>query len=124
MVNGSKGNLPVGEPETGLSLGMDMAGLLPESLDGEQWLLKVKDRNYDLKWAVAMKDKSAKSVLNALKVCISKIRLMASAANQQVVRIHANYDKSYEAEIKQYIEEQPWLRARTLKDMIVMAMQQ
>ena len=84
-------------------------------VDGEQWLLKVKDRNYGLKWAVAMKDKSAKSVLKALRICISKIRLMASAANQQVVRIqcHADYDKSYEAEVKQYIEEQPWLGTRT-----------
>ena len=79
VASNSKGGLQVGEPETGLSLGMDMAGPLPESLDGEQWLLKVKDRNYGLKWAVAMKVKSAKSVLKALKVCTSKIRLMASA---------------------------------------------
>ena len=66
VASNSKGNLPVGEPETGLSLGMDMAGPLLESLDGEQWLLKVKDRNYGLRWAVAMKDKSAKSVLKSL----------------------------------------------------------
>ena len=72
VASNSKRNLPVGEPEIGLSLGMDMAGPLPESLDGEQLLLKVKDRNYGLKWAVAMKDKSAKSVLKALPVCISK----------------------------------------------------
>ena len=26
---------------------------------------------------------------------------------------HADYDTSYEAEVKQYIEEQPWLRTRT-----------
>ena len=47
----------MGEPETGLSLGMDLTGPLPAPLDGEQWLLKVKDRNYGLHWAVTMKDK-------------------------------------------------------------------
>ena len=36
VASSSKGNLPVGEPETGLSLGMDMAVPLPESLDGKQ----------------------------------------------------------------------------------------
>ena len=92
----TKATQPVGKPTTGLSLGMDMAGPLPESPNDheEKWLLKVKDRNYmtlyGLKWAVAMKDKAATIVLKALQQCISKIRMMASEANRQVVRIHAH----------------------------------
>ena len=70
----SKGSLPVGEPETALSLGMDMAGPLPESLDDEQWLLKVNDRKCGLKWAMEMNAKSAKSVLKLLRACISQIK--------------------------------------------------
>ena len=37
--------------------------------------------------------------------------------------MHAGYAKSYEAEVRQYIEEQPWLRTG-LKGMTMMAMLQ
>ena len=78
MASDPKGDLPVGEPETGLSLGMDLTGPLPAPLDGEQWLLKVKDRNYGLKWDVAMKD----------KVC------EISADGTEGVRLRCEYSKT------------------------------
>ena len=63
-----------------------------ELLNGEKW-----HRNYGRKWAMSlctMKDKAVKTVLMELQKCISRIRMMASEANRQVVRIHADFDKS------------------------------
>ena len=51
----------------------------------------VKDRNYGIRWAVAMQYTTAQLVLVALKPCISKVRLITMAADAkqqlQVVRI-------------------------------------
>ena len=91
----------------GLSVGFDIAGPF------EKWMLKLKDVNFGLQWAEPMKDKSSSSVLVALQEGIYRMRQMASDDNAKVVRLHADDDSSFGAEVYAWIQDKNYLKTRT-----------
>ena len=78
-------------------------------------MLKLKDVNFGLQWAEPMKDKSSSSVLVALQEGIGQMRQIASAENAKVVRLHADDDSSFGAEVYTWIQDKSHLKTKTLQ---------
>ena len=81
----------------------------------EKWILKLKDVNFGLQWAEPMKDKSSSSVPVAIQEGIYRMRQMASDENAKVVRLHADDDRSFGAEVytMSWIQDKNYLKTRT-----------
>ena len=99
----------------GLSVGFDIAGPFEEGVAKEKWILKLNDVNFGLPWAEPMKDKSSSSVLVALQEGIYRMRQMACASDEniKVVRLHADDDSSFGAEVYAWIQDKNYLKTKT-----------
>ena len=73
------------------------------------------EKNHDivLRVTIGIKNKTRAVCLEAFREAVCRIRLMSSMKKRQVVRVHSDFDKSFESEIKKYVMDQPWLRTRT-----------
>ena len=96
-----------------LDLGYDLAGPVPESMDKKKWLFHMHEKNHGLRATIGMKDKTGGTCFEAFREATCRIRQMASVSKRQVVRVHSDFDKSFESEIKKYVMNEAWLRTRT-----------
>ena len=100
-------------PEADLEVGFDIIGPLPTSTEGNVYKLVGVAVHTGVGWAEGMKDKTAKSVLNAIQAILAQIRILHNHAPEVSVRFHTDMDKSFDAEVKAYCNDKAWIKTFT-----------
>ena len=98
--------------EAELEVGFDITGPLPESTEGNVWKL-VGVTMQGVGACCGMKDKSAKEVLNVVKVILARVRIMCDMRETVSVRFHSDMDNSFRAEVADYCQDGAWIKTMT-----------
>ena len=110
--DGVKGPL---QPEQELEVGFDLVGPLVESPDGNVYKLVGVATKTGVGWLEGLPDKAAATVLQGVKTCLARIRLLHKHKpdDKVSVRFHTDQDSSFLSVVQAYADQQVWLRTTT-----------
>ena len=101
------------QPIQKLDIGFDLVGPLVKSNNGNIYKLVATEKYSGVKWSEALPNKQDVSVLQAVKVCIARIRLLHKEKDNVTIRFHTDMDASFRGKAADYALSQSWLQTDT-----------
>ena len=101
------------QPVQKLDIGFDMVGPLVKSNNGNVYQLVATERYSGVGWSEGIPNKQDATVLQAVKVCIARIRLLHKEKDDVTIRFHTDMDASFKGKVAEYALSQSWLQTDT-----------
>ena len=101
------------QPIQKLDIGFDLVGPMVKSNNGNIYKLVATERYSGVGWSEGIPNKQDLTVLQAVKVCIARIRLLHKEKENVTIRFHTDMDASFKGKVADYVMSQSWLQTDT-----------